>query len=218
MVRVAASQRPPDPPKTCGYSCGGGQPPQERLAAPIPQINPQAFYSSLNMHVGSSTDDNNLQERYKKMPHAKAPHTKIISSTEKPLLPVMNPVYNMREICKQSILLEDHLSHPEKRCGDCCIKHFLTLEALAEEAITLDKKNEFQSRLESLPCRMRELQMIWYEDPVGNAHRVSQQLREIRKDLQMISFPVIFVDPSVSTPSCRDGVCSLPSKKKPPST
>ena len=86
---------------------------------------------------------------------------------------------------------------------------------LAEEAITLDKKNEFQSRLEGLPCRMRELQMIWYEDPVGNAHRVSQQLREIRKGLQMISFPVIFVDPNAS---CRDGVCSLPSKKKPPST
>ena len=40
------------------------------------------------------------------------------------LLPVMDCKFNFREICKQCILLEDHLTHNEKRCIDCCMKHF----------------------------------------------------------------------------------------------
>jgi hypothetical protein len=48
------------------------------------------------------------------------------------LLPVLDPRFNMREICKQSVLLEDHLFQKEKRCHDCICKHFLTIEALAE--------------------------------------------------------------------------------------
>ena len=30
------------------------------------------------------------------------------------LLPIMHPLYNLREICKQSALLEDHLNHERK--------------------------------------------------------------------------------------------------------
>ncbi len=54
------------------------------------------------------------------------------------LLPIMDPIFNLREISKQLILLEDHLFHIRKRCSDCIKKHFLTAEALSEEAITLD--------------------------------------------------------------------------------
>lgn len=54
------------------------------------------------------------------------------------LLPVMNPLFNLREACKQMTLLEDHLNQPRKRCPDCIRKHFLTLEALFEEGVSLD--------------------------------------------------------------------------------
>ena len=48
--------------------------------------------------------------------------------------PVSEPSYNMREIAKQSILLEEHLVEKNKRCKDCICKHFMHIIALAEEA------------------------------------------------------------------------------------
>lgn len=52
--------------------------------------------------------------------------------------PVMDPVYNMKEIIKQSILLEEHINQERKRCKDCITKHFLHMIGLAEEAVSLD--------------------------------------------------------------------------------
>jgi hypothetical protein len=48
--------------------------------------------------------------------------------------PVSDPAYNMREIAKQSILLEEHLAESNKRCRDCIAKHFLHIQGLASEA------------------------------------------------------------------------------------
>jgi hypothetical protein len=43
----------------------------------------------------------------------------------------------MKEIAKQSILLEEHLIQRNKRCKDCITKHFLHIIGLAEEAANL---------------------------------------------------------------------------------
>jgi hypothetical protein len=51
--------------------------------------------------------------------------------------PVSDPAYNMREIAKQSVLLEEHLTVPRKYCPDCCVKHLLHLHGLATEAMML---------------------------------------------------------------------------------
>ena len=103
------------------------------------------------------------------------------SSTGSKLLPVLDPCFNMREICKQCILLEDHLFQTEKRCTDCIKKHFLTIEGLAEEAITLDKKNEYHLSKEKLPEKVRGLQRKFIE---GNTpESIAQELRWIRKPL-----------------------------------
>lgn len=101
------------------------------------------------------------------------------------LLPVMDPLYNMREICKQSILLEDHLFQKKKRCKDCCIKHQLTIEALAEEAITLDKDGKCKD-LYDLPDKIRDLQkdFIAGKDP----SLIAQDYRKIRKSLMQRCF------------------------------
>jgi hypothetical protein len=48
--------------------------------------------------------------------------------------PVSDPKYNMQQIIKQSILLEEHLTNKNKRCRDCIVKHFLHIIGLAEEA------------------------------------------------------------------------------------
>jgi len=132
--------------------------------------------------------------------------TKLSGQDYKELLPIMDPKFNLREICKQCILLEDHLSHNEKRCFDCCVKHFLTIEALAEEAITLDSSNSHSSQqnIKQLPSRVRTLQSKWHENPDENAHIVSQELRKIRKDFQIDAFDVVF-----RPGSCQDGMCKV---------
>lgn len=55
--------------------------------------------------------------------------------------PVSEPSYNMQQIVKQSILLEEHLCNKNKRCRDCITKHFLHIIGLAEEAQMLATKN-----------------------------------------------------------------------------
>lgn len=132
-------------------------------------------------------------------------HTSLLGQDQNKLLPVMDPAFNLREICKQCILLEDHLCHDEKRCFDCCVKHFLTIEALAEEAITLDQSCSYSDKLQKLPSRVRQLQSQWHEDPDNNAQNVSQELRKIRKDFQLGAFDVVFR----SNASCEGGVCKI---------
>ena len=142
------------------------------------------------------------------------PPNKIETSTEEEklddeLLPVLDYKFNMREICKQCILLEDHLSQVEKRCPDCCIKHFLALEALSEEAIQLDKKNEGIHILKDLPTKIRGIQKKWYGNPSLYSNQCSQDLRGIRKELMETSFPIIFNGEQNKKLSCNSSFCSL---------
>lgn len=59
---------------------------------------------------------------------------KCSSASCKNIDPVSDPKYNMQQIVKQSILLEEHLANKNKRCRDCITKHFLHIIGLAEEA------------------------------------------------------------------------------------
>lgn len=106
-----------------------------------------------------------------------------------PLLPVLEPLFNMREMCKQSILLEDHLFQTSKRCEDCICKHFLTIEALAEEALTLDKDKKHIDYLQDLPDRVRAIQNDYVNlKDKNDVHSIAQKLRQIRKEMMTKSF------------------------------
>ena len=97
------------------------------------------------------------------------------------LLPVMDPTFNMREACKQLLLLEDHLHHPRKRCPDCIHKHFLTTEALLEEATGLDRTGEHGGHTMAAAQHVRRLHSEWSaRRPPGE---VAQEIRGIRKAL-----------------------------------
>lgn len=111
---------------------------------------------------------------------------------ETELLPVLDHRFNLREICKQLCLLEDHLCQKSKRCIDCCIKHFLCVEALAEECISLytDMKND--DEISTLPDRIRSIEKKWLENPSENALQCSQLLRAIRKQYMEKTFGSIF--------------------------
>lgn len=97
----------------------------------------------------------------------------------------MNPLYNLREMAKQLILLEDHLSHERKRCPDCIRKHLLTCEALAEEAVTLDKEGEHLGFTEGLAERVRG----WWARVQNGADlpTIAQEIRVLRKEMVGVS-------------------------------
>jgi len=96
------------------------------------------------------------------------------------MLPIMTPTHNMREICKELTLLEDHLNQPGKRCPDCITKHFLKCEALAEEGISLcDEGDELSSLLERSATLIREW-LVYLLDS-EDYHGTARKLRMLRK-------------------------------------
>lgn len=100
------------------------------------------------------------------------------SITGAKLLPVMDPCFNMREVSKQCILLEDHLNTKGKDCLDCCKKHFLTIEALCEEAVGLDTDGKYPE-IRDMPTKIRSLIKDFIKKK--DIHQIAQDLRSIRK-------------------------------------
>jgi hypothetical protein len=105
--------------------------------------------------------------------------------------PVSDPKYNMQQIVKQSILLEEHLINKNKRCRDCITKHFQHIIGLSEEAqmLATNKSNKYPLLNESVII-YNELFTQWiknrYDD--NNILNVSDKLRIHRKKLIAIYF------------------------------
>ena len=104
------------------------------------------------------------------------------------LLPVMDPKFNAREIVKQSWMLEDHLTTPQKNCCDCIKKHFLALEGLAEEAAALEcKKYACPPLLKTYASKVRAMHHAFEHAPKPRRAAVmivvARRLRQLRKQL-----------------------------------
>jgi len=168
----------------------------------------RSHYNNKNNNKNNNNDDKYIYQENKNNDEPQLPSssqkTTIQNQDMSALLPVMDCRFNMREMCKQSILLEDHLSHDEKRCMDCCMKHFLFLEGLCEEAVTLDTEQKYKKELQELCKEIRRLQHEFSTDPSHNAHYCSQELRKIRKKFQPHVFDMIF---KKDNESC-SGFCS----------
>ena len=109
--------------------------------------------------------------------------------------PVSDPMYNMREIAKQSILLEEHLVEKNKYCRDCIIKHFLHIIGLSEEAQMLagNRINNYPL-LEDSAKFYRTNMDNWLENSNINKEKsnleIATVLREFRKDIIAIYYPI----------------------------
>ena len=94
---------------------------------------------------------------------------------------INDPRFNLRELAKQLILLEEHLLERGKYCPDCITKHLLTIEALADEGQCLDTSGSLCPHFEHLQhyaqdwCRMFSRGV----DP----RAIGQQVRVVRKAL-----------------------------------
>ena len=116
------------------------------------------------------------------------------------LLPIMDPLFNLREACKHLALLEDHLNQPRKRCPDCIRKHFLTLEALFEEAASLagDKDDTKLAGMgQSNAQVMRDLSEQWLDEVAPE--EIAARLRVVRKKLTPLCFDLRTMKASCST-------------------
>jgi len=110
--------------------------------------------------------------------------------------PVSDPDYNMREIAKQSILLEEHLSVDAKFCRDCVTKHFLHIIGLANEAVMLAgaKADTFPLLVETGPTYESLLeQWLKTRDLAPDQARtarlaVAGSMRDFRKQIIVVYF------------------------------
>jgi len=98
--------------------------------------------------------------------------------------PVSDPAYNMREITKQSVLLEEHLVEANKFCPDCITKHFLHIIGLAEEGqmLACDQIQRYPLLQESAAF-YRALFQQWLRDRQASAAEIAGELRTARKQL-----------------------------------
>jgi hypothetical protein len=109
--------------------------------------------------------------------------------------PVSDPRYNMQQIIKQSILLEEHLTNKNKRCRDCITKHFLHIIGLAEEAemLATNNINKYPLINESV-ILYNELFKIWIKNKHLNNNSedyilyCTDKLRIHRKQLIVLYF------------------------------
>lgn len=101
--------------------------------------------------------------------------------------PVSDPAYNMRQVVKQSILLEEHLTQERKRCKDCQLKHLLHIQGLVEEAAMLagDRASKYALLDESVKFydTMLKTYLDRGRDDVGVQLSIASQLRDWRKKL-----------------------------------
>lgn len=105
--------------------------------------------------------------------------------------PVSDPKYNMQQIVKQSILLEEHLTNKNKRCRDCITKHFQHIIGLAEEAqmLATTKCNKYPLLNESVTI-YNNLFNEWFNNRNDEYKilEISEKLRIHRKKLIAIYF------------------------------
>lgn len=99
---------------------------------------------------------------------------------------VSDPVYNMKEIIKQSILLEEHLVQPKKRCRDCISKHFIHINRLHEEALWLANSNcnKYPFLVETTGFYSEQFdEWLNSYDHEDTLMQIAGKLRDIRKKL-----------------------------------
>jgi hypothetical protein len=101
------------------------------------------------------------------------------------LYPILDPKFNMREVSKQCLLLEDHMNNIKKRCYDCIRKHFLIIDGLLEEAVSLEQDNASRQYYRDLHKEWIKIEKAYAKDSqnLQNIDNISKSIRFFRKPL-----------------------------------
>lgn len=112
---------------------------------------------------------------------------------EQYLHPILDPKFNMREVAKQCLLLEDHLNNKKKRCIDCIKKHFLMIDGLLEESVSLEKDNATRDYYRKLYLEWVKIEKDYVnktKEPY-NMDEISKTIRAFRKPLCLTYFDIV---------------------------
>ena len=111
----------------------------------------------------------------------------------KDLHPILDPEFNMREAAKQCLLLEDHINNKQKRCIDCIKKHFLMIDGLLEEAVSLEKDNIKRDHYRDLYAKWINIQKKYVANSkeLYNMDEISKLIRVFRKPLMNDHFDIV---------------------------
>jgi len=109
------------------------------------------------------------------------------------LHPILDPQFNMREVAKQCLLLEDHLNNIKKRCFDCIRKHFLIVDGLIEEAIGLEQDTPKRAEYRRMYISWLNFEKRYSEAPLDsdNLDGISKNIRVFRKPLVEKHFDLV---------------------------
>ena len=148
----------------------------------------------INKNKGLDINYNNLIEINSSNDSANKNKDKCTTTCDA-LDPVSDPRYNMQQIIKQSILLEEHLTNKNKRCRDCITKHFLHIIGLAEEAEMLaTNKIENYPLIKESVILYNDLFKVWIKNKNLNNNNddyllyCTDKLRNHRKQLIVLYF------------------------------
>jgi hypothetical protein len=103
------------------------------------------------------------------------------------LYPILNPKFNMREVAKQCLLLEDHLNNKNKRCIDCIKKHMLIIDGLLEEAVSLEQNNRERDLY-----RSKHKEWVLIEKEYSNNSNDNNTLDNISKQIRLFRKPLVY--------------------------
>lgn len=136
---------------------------------------------------------------------------------------ILNPLFNLREVLKNCLMLEDHLFQKDRRCGDCIKKHSMLIEGFLEEAISLDIKGEYNEHINSLIDAYKALASVFFRSTFKNEDfvRMAQGLRALRKNLvtryDFFSAELLFSREILNgngSSSCSNQSCSLSHRRE----
>jgi hypothetical protein len=114
------------------------------------------------------------------------------------MYPVHRSDFNLREIAKEMLLLERHLTTPRQHCFDCIRKHFFQIEAFADEAVQLDSQCKTGARFQVLAEQIAAIAQYWnlVKCKTRNFEPFAQQIRAIRKSITREAFN-LELDPDI---------------------
>ncbi len=105
--------------------------------------------------------------------------------------PVNDPGYNVREVIKNTVLIEQHLAEKRKYCKECLVKHFLLSIGLLEEAVwmAVSKTNKYPM-LEESEAFYNGVFEEWRQDMDGAQTRLDtlRKLRDWRQEMVRLYF------------------------------
>lgn len=100
--------------------------------------------------------------------------------------PVNEPDYNMKQVIKNTLLIEDHLADKKKYCKSCLVKHFLLNDGYLDEAVWMagNKVKQYPMLVDSVSLN-KTLFKKWHSnmDNEDVCLEILTTLREWRRDL-----------------------------------